>query len=46
MPLHRTNGMIGLSLAVGVAIVRRKQLEEHTWWLVSTVFMIRCLGIF
>ncbi len=28
------------SLAVIMAIVRRKQLEEHVWWLVSTVFII------
>ncbi|MBL38958.1 MAG: hypothetical protein CMP07_11170 [Xanthomonadales bacterium] len=28
------------SLAVVMAIVRRKQIEEHAWWLVSTVFII------
>lgn len=34
--------LLGLlfGLAVFMAIVRRKQLEEHAWWLVSTVFII------
>ncbi|WP_228851793.1 hypothetical protein [Aegicerativicinus sediminis] len=32
--------MTAFGLAVIMAILKRKQLEDHAWWLISTVFII------
>lgn len=32
--------MLAFGLAVVMAIVKRRQLEDHAWWLISTVFII------
>ncbi|GLU43746.1 hypothetical protein Musp01_13700 [Muricauda sp. NBRC 101325] len=32
--------MIPFGFAVIMAIIKRKQLEDHAWWLISTVFLI------
>lgn len=32
--------MVAFGVAVVMSIVRRKQIEDHAWWLISTVFLI------
>lgn len=32
--------MVAFGIAVILSILKRKQLEDHAWWLVSTVFLI------
>ncbi|MFO1051109.1 MAG: hypothetical protein U1F36_02700 [Planctomycetota bacterium] len=32
--------MVAFGVAIVMSILRRKQVEDHAWWLVSTVFLI------
>lgn len=32
--------MVAFGIAVIMSIIRRKNIEDHSWWLVSTVFLI------